>query len=119
MSFYFRDQVLPYYGGGTADARRVAGNDFMYWELMRRSAEKGLRLFDFGRSKQGTGSYHFKKNWGFEPEPLNYEYHLVKAGEMPDLNPLNPKYRLFIAAWKKLPMGVSRLIGPHLARSLG
>ncbi len=118
MSYYFRDQVLPFYGGGIATARNLAANDFMYWEVMRRAAERGCRVFDFGRSKVDTGSYRFKKHWGFEPEPLSYEYHLVRATEMPDLNPNNPKYRLFINAWKKLPVGVSRAIGPWLAKGL-
>ena len=68
MNFYFRDEVLPYYGGGSAMARRRAGNDFLYWETMRRAADRGCRLFDFGRSKIGTGSYAFKHNWGFEAE---------------------------------------------------
>lgn len=119
MSFYFRDQVLPYYGGGTRAARAVAGNDFLYWELMRRAAERGVRLFDYGRSKVGTGAYGFKKNWGFVPEPLHYEYHLVKATAVPDVNPLNPKYRLFIEAWKRMPLAVTKLAGPWLARNLG
>lgn len=119
LSFYFRDEVLPYYGGGTDKARAVKGNDFMYWELMRRAPARGVRIFDYGRSKVGTGSYSFKKNWGFEPEPLHYEYHLVRADRVPDVNPLNPKYRLFIEAWKRLPLPMSRLIGPMIARSLG
>ena len=119
MSFYFRDQVLPYYGGGTRDARTHHGNDVLYWELMSRSVARGVRVFDFGRSKLGTGSYQYKTHWGFEPVPLHYEYELVKAGQVPDLNPLNPKYRLFIAAWKRLPLPVSNLAGPMLARSLG
>ncbi len=119
MSFYFRDEVLPYYGGGTDAARAVAGNDFMYWELMRRACERGLRVFDFGRSKQGTGSFDFKKNWGFEATPLHYEYFLVADKAMPDINPLNPKYRLFIQAWKKLPLPLANLIGPHLVKQLG
>jgi FemAB-related protein (PEP-CTERM system-associated) len=119
MNFYFRDEVLPYYGGGTPLARQLKGNDFMYWELMRHSCERGLQMFDFGRSKQGTGSWSFKKNWGFEPVPLHYEYHLVKARAMPDISPMNPKYRLFINAWKRLPLPVTRLIGPLLARNLG
>ncbi|HNJ07446.1 FemAB family XrtA/PEP-CTERM system-associated protein [Plasticicumulans sp.] len=119
LSFYFRDEVLPYYGGGTAQAREVKGNDFMYWDLLRRSCARGLRLFDYGRSKNGTGSYSFKKNWGFEPEPLYYEFHLVRATQLPDINPLNPKYRLFIAAWQRLPLWLSRRLGPWLARSLG
>lgn len=118
MNYYFRDQVLPYYGGGISAARSLAANDFMYWEVMRRAVEKGCRSFDFGRSKVDTGSYRFKKHWGFEPEPLNYEYFLVKSAEMPDLNPNNPKYALFIKAWKKLPVGMSRMLGPWLAKGL-
>ena len=118
MSFYFRDTVLPYYGGGTVEARAVAANDFMYWEVMRRAAENGYKVFDYGRSKIDSGSYRFKKHWGFEPEPLHYEYYLVKAKQVPDLNPNNPKYQMFIKAWQKLPIGVSRAVGPWLARGL-
>jgi len=119
LSFYFRDEVLPYYGGGGEAARAVAANDFMYWEVMRRAADRGIRLFDFGRSKEGTGSYAFKKNWGFEPEPMQYEYHLVRARAVPDINPLNPKYRIFINIWRRLPLGVSKMLGPMLSRDLG
>ena len=120
VSFYFRDEVLPYYGGSIASARAIKGvNDFMYWELMRRSAEQGLKTFDFGRSKNGTGPYHFKKHWGFTPEPLHYECALIKAESAPDINPLNPKYQLFIKAWKKLPLFTANLMGPVLAKNLG
>ena len=119
LNFYFRDEVLPYYGGGTALARQRAGNDFMYWEVMRRAAARGCRLFDFGRSKHGTGAFAFKHNWGFEPERLHYRYHLAPGGTIPDHNPLNPKYRLFIAAWKRLPLAVANLLGPPIVRGLG
>jgi FemAB-related protein (PEP-CTERM system-associated) len=119
MSFYFRGEVLPYYGGGTPAAREVAGNDFMYWELMRRACERGVKVFDYGRSKIGTGSFSFKKNWGFEPEPLYYEYELVRAKKVPDINPLNPKYRLFIDIWKRLPLPLTKFIGPWISRNLG
>lgn len=119
MNFYFRDQCLPYFGGGLPEARRLAANDFMYWEVMRRAGERGFRLFDFGRSKEGTGAYSFKKNWGFEPEPWTYEYYLRKSDEIPEINPLNPKYRYFIAAWKRLPVGLSKIVGPHIVRGLG
>jgi len=119
MSFYFRDEVLPYYAGGMDKARDVAGNDFMYWELTRRACERGLKMFDFGRSKQGTGSFDFKKNWGFEPQPLHYEYRLVKAKSVPEVNPLNPKYQLAIKAWQRMPLALANLIGPHIARNLG
>jgi FemAB-related protein (PEP-CTERM system-associated) len=111
MNFYFRDQVLPYYGGGTREARAVAGNDFMYWEVMRRACERGYRAFDFGRSKVGTGAYDFKSYWGFEPTPLVYEYKLGTAKSLPDKSPLNPKYRLFIEMWKRMPLPIANLIG--------
>jgi len=118
MSFYFRDEVLPYYGGSRPAARELKGNDFMYWDLMCRAAARGARVFDYGRSKVGTGAYGFKKNWGFVPEPLHYEYHLVKASEVPEVNPNNPKYRYFIEAWKRLPLPVANALGPILARNL-
>jgi FemAB-related protein (PEP-CTERM system-associated) len=119
MNFYFRDEVLPYYGGGSAAARPRAANDFMYWEVMRRAADRGYRLFDFGRSKIGTGSHDFKKNWGFTPENLNYRFKLAPGASIPDHNPLNPKYRLFIAGWKRLPLPVANAIGPSIVRGLG
>ena len=118
MSFYFKDEILPYYGGGTNLARELKGNDFMYWEVMRRAVEKGVKVFDYGRSKIGTGSYSFKKNWGFVPEPIFYEFYLVKSASMPDINPLNPKYQFFIAAWKRLPLAVSQWVGPWLSKDL-
>lgn len=120
LSFYFRDEVIPYYGGSTAIARSLKGvNHFMYWELMRHSAKQGYRLFDFGRSKAGTGPFSFKKNFGFNPQALPYEYFLVKSAAVPDVNPLNPKYRLMINIWSKLPLPVANFVGPMLARSLG
>jgi FemAB-related protein (PEP-CTERM system-associated) len=119
LSFYFRDEVLPYYGGGTTAARKRAGNDLMYWEVMRRAADRGCRTFDFGRSKLGTGSHAFKHNWGFPASPLHYTYQLARGAEIPDYNPLNPKYRAFIAAWKRLPLPVANTLGPVIVRGLG
>lgn len=119
MSFYFRDEVHPYYGGSVWRGRDLAANDFMYWSVMQRAVARGARLFDFGRSKQDTGSYHFKKHWGFEPEPLPYAYHLVRAREVPNVSPTNKKYGLFIKGWRRLPLPVSCALGPWLARNLG
>jgi FemAB-related protein (PEP-CTERM system-associated) len=119
LSFFFRDEVLPYYGGGTALSRQRAANDFMYWEVMRRAADRGARIFDFGRSKFGTGSFDFKKFWGFTPEPLHYQYKVRPGCAIPDHNPLNPKYRFFIAGWKRLPLPVANLLGPAIVRGIG
>jgi FemAB-related protein (PEP-CTERM system-associated) len=119
LSFYFRDEVLPYYAGDVVEARDVSANDFKYWELMRRACERGIRVFDYGRSKLGTGSFDFKKNWGFEPRPLHYEYQLFGRETVPQNNPTNPKYRAAIDIWRRLPRGVVNTIGPVLARHLG
>ena len=119
LSFYWRNEVVPYYGGGMPRARDVAGNDFMYWNLMQAAAARGCTLFDFGRSKLGTGAYDFKKNWGFTAQPLPYEYRLYGSSELPDNNPLNPKYQLFIKLWKKMPLALANVLGPHIVRNLG
>ena len=119
LSFYFRDEVLPYYAGDVAEARELAANDFKYWDLMRRACERGLKVFDYGRSKRGTGSFDFKKNWGFEPEPLSYEHFVFKGESIPEHNPANPKYRAAIDIWRRLPRPVVNSIGPMLARYLG
>jgi FemAB-related protein (PEP-CTERM system-associated) len=119
LSFYFRNEVLPYYAGDDESARHLAANDFKYWELMRRSCERGLKIFDYGRSKQGTGPYAFKKNWGFEPQPLHYEYCLYKRDSIPQNNPNNAKYKLFIEAWRRMPIGLANWLGPHIVRNLG
>ncbi len=119
MNFYFNQQVLPYYGGGDADSRFIKSADFMYYQVMCLAQEKGCTRFDFGRSKNDSGPYKYKKNWGMEPEPLHYYYHLVKATELPNLSPNNPKYKMFITLWQKLPLWLSQIMGPFLSKYLG
>ncbi|MFT4582920.1 MAG: FemAB-related protein (PEP-CTERM system-associated) [Gammaproteobacteria bacterium] len=119
LLYYFRDEVCPYYWGGVEAARRLKGNDYLCWEIMCRAASRGCTLFDFGRSKKGTGSYKWKENLGFESHPLYYEYELIESKEMPNINPMNPKYRFFVEAWKHLPLPVTRVVGPWLAKDLG
>ena len=119
LSFYFRDEVLPYYAGDAEAARDLAANDFKYWELMRLACARGLKTFDYGRSKQGTGSFAFKKNWGFEPTPLHYEYCLYKRDAVPQNNPNNAKYRLLIETWRRMPLAMANWLGPFVVRSLG
>ena len=119
LSFYFRDEVLPYYAGDVPEARALAANDFKYWELMRRACERGCRIYDYGRSKRGTGSFDFKTNWGFEPQPLHYEYKLFNGNEVPQNNPSNPKYQAAIRLWRRLPRQVVNALGPSVVRNLG
>lgn len=119
LSLYWRGTVMPYWGGGIADARRLRANELMYFALMRHARAKGCTRFDFGRSKVGTGPYSYKKNWGFAPQPLVYARWLA-PGETPrDTNPNSTKYRLQVDLWKKLPLWAANRIGPLIARGLG
>lgn len=116
MTFFHRDEVLPYYGGARREDFRYAVNDFMYWSLLCYGMERGYKVFDFGRSKNGSGSYDFKRHWGFEPSPLHYQYELVRQRTLPDLTPRNRNFSFAIELWKRTPLWLSRRIGPAIVR---
>jgi FemAB-related protein (PEP-CTERM system-associated) len=118
LTFYYKDRVMPFYAGSRIEARALAPNDYMYWQLMKDGCERGYRVFDYGRSKADTGSFSFKKHWGFEPRQLAYQYMLIKAEEMPNLSPTNPKYRKKIEMWRRMPFGLTKILGPPLAKYL-
>lgn len=116
LTLYHNDTVLPYYAGSLLEYRSLAPNDYQYWKVMHRAVDRGCRYFDFGRSKKNSGHYSFKKHWGFEPKPLHYQFFLNKLTELPEINPLNPKYRRKIEAWKKLPHALTKIIGPQIVK---
>ncbi|MBW4329524.1 FemAB family PEP-CTERM system-associated protein [Stakelama sp. CBK3Z-3] len=118
LSLYWRGTVYPYWGGGVHAARTLRANERMYYALMCHARRRGCARFDFGRSKVGTGPAAYKKNWGFTPEPLTY-WARARDGEPRKINPLSPKYRLQVAAWKKLPLWAANRIGPLIAKGLG
>ncbi len=118
LSLYYEDQVLPYYGGALSEALPYAVNDFMYWELMCHAARTGCRTFDFGRSREGTGAYNFKRHWGFEPVALPYQYILPEGRAIPNVSPSNPRMHRAVDAWKRLPLSVTKVVGPILTRYL-
>jgi FemAB-related protein (PEP-CTERM system-associated) len=119
LNLYFKETILPYWGGGTAAARDCFANEFMYFEAMCQASARGFTRFDFGRSKVGSGNHSFKANWGIEPVPLRYGIRTAPGAAPRDLNPLSPKNRLKVEAWKKLPLLVANRLGPLLARGLG
>lgn len=119
LSLYHRGTVMPYWGGGTREARGLRANDFMYFALMRQARERGCSQFDFGRSKVGTGAFAFKRNWGFAPQPLTYAVRTANGTAPRAINPLDPKYKLKIALWQRLPLAIANRIGPIIARGLG
>jgi FemAB-related protein (PEP-CTERM system-associated) len=119
LSLYFNGTVYPYWGGGTAAARALRANERLYFELMGHARRRGCTRFDFGRSKVGSGPAAYKKNWGFEGVPLRYAKRHAPGQAPRDVNPMSPRYQARIAAWRRLPLWLTRLIGPPIARGLG
>jgi FemAB-related protein (PEP-CTERM system-associated) len=119
LSFYHGDKVLPYWGGGTMAARGLRANDRMYFELMCHARRQGCERFDFGRSKTESGAWFFKKNWGFEPEPLSYSSWTAPGAERRDADPTSARHAARIALWKRLPLALANRLGPPIARGLG
>jgi FemAB-related protein (PEP-CTERM system-associated) len=118
LSLYHQGRVMPFWGGGIADARRLRSNELMYYRLMAHGRDRGMTLFDFGRSKAGSGQAAWKKSFGFDPVPLSY-HSWSATGERRDINPNSPQYQRRIELWKKLPLPIANLAGPLLARGLG
>ncbi|KEQ54013.1 FemAB family XrtA/PEP-CTERM system-associated protein [Sphingobium chlorophenolicum] len=118
LTLYHQGRVMPFWGGGIADARRLRSNELMYYRLMGHGRARGMRIFDFGRSKAGSGQAAWKKSFGFDPMPLSY-HSWSATGERRDINPNSPQYQRRIDLWKKLPLPVANLIGPFIARGLG
>jgi FemAB-related protein (PEP-CTERM system-associated) len=119
LSLYHRGVVMPFWGGGIWDARRLRANERMYYELMIHARRRGCTHFDFGRSKTGSGAYHFKKNWGFKPDPMTYAVWTADGAQPRDADPDSAKHRLQIALWKRLPLAVANRLGPLIAQGLG
>ena len=99
-------------------AHGANANMALYWQLLSYACEQGCQQFDFGRSTQDAPTHRFKKQWGAQPVQLHWHYWLASGGELPQLNPNNPKYRLAISVWQRLPVWLTKLIGPPIVRNL-
>ncbi len=116
VTFLFKDRVMPYFFGSTAEAIRCSGANFTYLTVMERGVGAGYRVFDFGRSRRSnTGSYNFKRFNGFEPRPLGYQCYTPPGGKPPDLSPDSTKFRVARRLWRLLPLFVTRSLGARLA----
>lgn len=100
------------------ECNHLCANVRLYWEMLQDAVERQAATFDFGRSTPDEGTFHFKRQWGAEPVALHWEYGLRDGATLPDLSPKNPKYRLLIDLWKRLPLPVSRVLGPHVVRHI-
>jgi serine/alanine adding enzyme len=115
---WFRETIEMPWASSIGDYKSLCPNNTLYWEAIKFAIEKGFLNFDFGRSTPNEGTYNFKKQWGAEPVQLYWQYLLDDGCEMPSLNTKNPKYDLAIRLWKRLPVGLTRLIGPHIVRNI-
>lgn len=113
MNFYFRDQMHTYYAAWADEFRPMVPNTFMYFDHLLWAGQNGLKCFDFGRSKYGTGPYEFKKQWDVQERALPYEVKLVKRATLPNFTPSNPKFSVAIKLWQKIPLEITRHIGPR------
>lgn len=113
-SFFTLGRVAKRY---PALIRRIV--DRMYFALMADARTQGCTRFDFGRSKAGTGTAAFKKNRGFQGATLMYVKSVAFGGASREINPLYPRYRLQIEAWKRLPLWVANQVGPLISKGLG
>jgi hypothetical protein len=104
------------WAGGSARARDLDANFVLYWDMIKDACERGMTRFHLGRSTASSGGEEFKRKWNASTTQLYWYFHRPDAGAMPELNVDNPKYRLAIAAWKRMPMWMTRLAGPRLAR---
>jgi FemAB-related protein (PEP-CTERM system-associated) len=96
----------------------TCANMLLYWKLLERAAERGQQVFDFGRSTVDGNTYRFKKQWGAEPAPAVWQYYRREGGEAGDLRPENPRYQRLIRIWQRLPVRLTRWIGPAIVRGI-
>ncbi len=118
MSFYYKGRVMPYYAGGLPRARAAKAYDFLYWRLMCEAVQRGCDFFDFGRSIVGSGAWSYKKNWGFAPRTMCYQFVPVNAAAATPLDPDTPFNHAARRAWSHLPLAIANRLGPWLARRL-
>ena len=93
-------------------------NMLMYWEVLKFAISQGVESFDFGRSTIDGGTYRFKRQWGAIPKQLYWHYWLNEGEQLPALNPSNPKYALMISIWKKIPVLLTKYLGPPIVKNL-
>ncbi len=97
---------------------RFSPNMMLYWNLLKLAIEMGYTCFDFGRCTPGEGTHRFKKQWGTSEKQLYWYYWLRNGGDLPEINPDNPKYKLAIGMWRKLPVWLTKIIGPSIVKNL-
>lgn len=115
---YFAGKVEGMWAGTTQAGHDMNANYVLYWEMIKDACERGFRLYHLGRSTAGSGAELFKKKWNAEPTQLYWYYYRPEGTETPVVNVNHPTFRFGIAAWRKLPLWATRVLGPPLARNI-
>jgi serine/alanine adding enzyme len=118
ITLHFREHMEVPWASSLRGSNHLSANVRLYWEMLRMAIESGLRTFDFGRSTPNEGTYHFKRQWGAQPFEVSWEYWQRHPGQLPNLTPKNPRFALLIGGWRRLPVGLTRALGPAIVRHL-
>jgi FemAB-related protein (PEP-CTERM system-associated) len=114
----FREMMEIPWASSVKKYNSSSPNMLLYWKALEFSIAQGFKCFDFGRSSAESGTFRFKKQWGAEPHQLYWRYWLKNGAGLPEINPDNPKFKTFIGIWQKLPVWLTRVIGPSIVKNL-
>ena len=114
----YKDTVEMPWASSLREYNHLSPNMMLYWNVLSYAADNGFKKFDFGRSTPNEGTYQFKMQWGARPVQLFWHYWLSQGNALPEINPHNPKYRLFINIWQRLPLWVTNAVGPKIVRNI-
>jgi serine/alanine adding enzyme len=114
----FREMLEIPWASSDRRYNHLAPNMLLYSSVLEYACEAGFQVFDFGRSTPGSGTYRFKEQWGAQPMPLHWYYWSANGKPFSELNPQNPKRRLAIQVWKRVPVALTRIIGPAIRRNI-
>jgi len=116
--FFFKDTVEIPWASALRAYNRFSPNMLLYWKVLSEAIKEGKKKFDFGRGTKNGGTYRFKKQWGGRETQLYWHYLLPQDAPLPEVSKENPKYALAISMWKKMPLILSNLLGPHIVKHL-
>jgi FemAB-related protein (PEP-CTERM system-associated) len=95
----------------------TCANMQLYWHLLERAIARKQRVFDFGRCTPDGNTFRFKRQWGAEPASTNWQYY-VRKGSVGELNPHSQRYQNHVRRWQRLPVWLTRLLGPAIVRGI-
>jgi len=118
LCLFFKDTLLMPWASSNREYFSLCPNNLLYWEVIRWGCEKGHRVFDFGRSSRGSGTYRFKKQWGAVEEPLHWQCLNRNSRSAVPMRADDPQYRWAVQTWKRLPLAITNSIGPLLRKQM-